>query len=596
MIRTPVSMLLFFCLLAPSLGLSQDKPPAERVKTPFDLPANDDGIPGAGPVRRYEWFQRLWTERRSQWAQSAVQDREAIVFLGDSITQGWGAKLNEAFAPAKVANRGISGDTTRGMLLRLKEDVLSLAPSAVVMLMGTNDLEENAEPETIVGNVKLILAELKKHNAKMPIILCQVFPSSETKKRSAEKIKKLNSLYAQAVAGDAQVLLLDTWTLFADPEGNAKLEEFPDLLHPNAAGYEKWSKALRPVLSTLGFVEQDEDNFVPEAGFVSLFNGRDLTGWCVLPTTPEQIKQWEKWKSNDQSAPPWPIIKERTDLAGKTTSPDGRYLAKNGRLIVTMPAEGRRIQQLWTTAEFPEDFTLKLEFRATPNADSGVFLRKPQLQCRDYLLAGPYKQLTKYREGDWNELVVVAKGGSAYCTCNGEIIEGDFKLPATGPIGLEGDRGQIEYRRIRIRQGDNLLSPTANKDSWLFETAEGGEGKVEVVDNTIVFETVKSTGTNWHVHAYQGGLELVNGARYSLRFKLKSPDLCNVTVIAMLNEEDWHEVGLNESIDANREFTEYSFTFSPHDASPSNNRISFELGSSRGIVMLQDVVLKKLGD
>ena len=108
------------------------------------------------------------------------------------------------------------------------------------------------------------------------------------------------------------------------------------------------------------------------------------------------------------------------------------------------------MQQLWTTREFPEDFTLKLEFRATPNADSGVFLRQPQLQCRDYPLAGPYTQLQRYRAQDWNELVIVVRGGVARAECNGELLTDALKVPATGPIGLEGDRGQMEYRRIRI--------------------------------------------------------------------------------------------------------------------------------------------------
>ncbi|MBX3440639.1 MAG: DUF1080 domain-containing protein, partial [Planctomycetaceae bacterium] len=136
---------------------------------------------------------------------------------------------------------------------------------------------------------------------------------------------------------------------------------------------------------------------------------------------------------------------------GLTASSDGRYIAKNGRLVVLTPVEGRRIQQMWTTRDFPHDFVLRLEFRATPNADSGVFLRKPQLQCRDYLLAGPYKSLKNYRPQDWNQLEVVAVGGVAKCTCNGEVLEAEVALPADGPIGLEGDRGQMEYRRIRIR-------------------------------------------------------------------------------------------------------------------------------------------------
>jgi len=96
------------------------------------------------------------------------------------------------------------------------------------------------------------------------------------------------------------------------------------------------------------------------------------------------------------------------------------------------------------------DFTLKLDFRATPNADSGVFIRRPQLQCRDYPLAGPYKELKNYKPQDWNKMVVVVKDGVAHCTCNDEVLEAALKLPETGPIGLEGDNGQMEYRRIRV--------------------------------------------------------------------------------------------------------------------------------------------------
>ena len=95
---------------------------------------------------------------------------------------------------------------------------------------------------------------------------------------------------------------------------------------------------------------------------------------------------------------------------------------------------------------------LKLEFRAAVNADSGVFLRKPQLQCRDYLVAGPYKELKKYKPQDWNTIEVTVKDNVAHCTCNGEVLEDALKLPETGPIGLEADRGQMEYRHIQIKE------------------------------------------------------------------------------------------------------------------------------------------------
>jgi hypothetical protein len=243
-------------------------------------------------------------------------------------------------------------------------------------------------------------------------------------KRSADQIKKVNQLYGAAIKGDKQVTLLETWILFANQQGDAKKEEFPDLLHPNKAGYAKWGAALRPIFATLGFLETKSDNFKPEKGFISLFNGRNLAGWG--------------YRTNN--------------FDRKTASSDGRYVAKNGRLIVTTPPEGRKIAALWTTKSFPKDFVLKLEFRATPNADSGVFLRQPQLQCRDYLLAGPYKNLKNYKPQDWNEIVATVRNNVAHCTCNGEVIEEALKLPPTGPIGLEGDRGQMEYRHIQLKE------------------------------------------------------------------------------------------------------------------------------------------------
>jgi lysophospholipase L1-like esterase len=431
--------------------------PAQRGtppgQDPFAIPATDEGLPGAGPIRRYDWFQKLWRERRSAWAKNREQDRNAVVFLGDSITQGWGGGLGAAFPGVKVANRGISGDTTRGVLIRLQDDVLALDPAAVVLLIGTNDLEEKATPETITGNLKLILAAMKRHDPKMPVILCQVFPSSASMRRPADQIRAINALYLAAVKNDPQVIVLDTWTLFADANGDAPKAEFPDLLHPNEAGYAKWAAALRPILATLRFVETAPDSFAIEDGFESLFNGRDLTGWGYRPTSEADKESARKWRASDPNAAEWPFVTEPAAFDGLAASPDGRFRAVNGRLVVTTPAEGRKIQQLWTTREFPEDFTLRLEFRATPNADSGVYLRGRQLQVRDYRLAGPYKTLERYKPQDWNALEVTVRDGVARATCNGELLEENLRIPATGPIGVEGDRGQMEYRRIRIGRG-----------------------------------------------------------------------------------------------------------------------------------------------
>ena len=177
------------------------------------------------------------------------------------------------------------------------------------------------------------------------------------------------------------------------------------------------------IVSSIALTNARAADFKSEPGYVSLFNGKDLTGWG--------------YKTNH--------------FDGKMASHDGRYSAENGVLIVH-PREPRLMQILWTTQEFPKDFNLKLEFRAAVNADSGIFIRRPQLQCRDYPVAGPYKDLKKYKPQDWNEIEVTVTNGVAHCTCNGEVLEAAMKVPESGPIGLEADRGQMEYRRIRLKE------------------------------------------------------------------------------------------------------------------------------------------------
>ena len=130
-------------------------------------------------------------------------------------------------------------------------------------------------------------------------------------------------------------------------------------------------------------------------------------------------------------------------------SSDGRYTAKGDTIVVN---DGKGIRQLWTTAQYSGDMEIRVEFRAEVNADSGFFVRGPQLQVRDYLVAGPYKTLKKYKAQDWNQIVVVIKDNVAHCTCNGEILEAKLKVPASGGIGLEADHGKMEYRNLKIRK------------------------------------------------------------------------------------------------------------------------------------------------
>jgi hypothetical protein len=174
------------------------------------------------------------------------------------------------------------------------------------------------------------------------------------------------------------------------------------------------------------------DDWKPEPGYISLYNGKDLTGWGYRDKEQKVLESFD----------------------GKAEASDGRYSAK-GDILVVNPhdeARGPRLRQLWSSKEFPKNFILKIEFRAAVNADSGIFLRKPQLQCRDYLVAGPYKDLKAYKPQEWNTIEVTVKDNVAHCTCNGEVLEDALKLPESGPIGLEADRGQMEYRHIQIKE------------------------------------------------------------------------------------------------------------------------------------------------
>jgi lysophospholipase L1-like esterase len=402
--------------------------PAPLVVAPedarFDVPATDDGLPGTGPIHRADWFRKNWIALHKQWAQDVQKDQGALVFLGDSITQGWG-DVGSSFPGIKVAVRGVGGDTTRGVLIRLKDDVLALNPSGVVLLIGTNDIGDGVDPEVIAANVKLIIDALKQANPAMPVILCNIMPSSTSMKRAAAVIQKTNALYFKGIADEPQVTVLDTYALFKNSHGDAKDEEMPDLLHPDILGYGKWAAALRPILETNGLVPTWADDFSPENGFTSLFDGHDLTGW--------------EYDSSQI-------------FTRKTSTADGRFIVKSGRLIVTVSHASKDYKKLWTTLKYNKDFVLKLEFRASPGADSGIFIREPQLQCRDFIIAGPFSTLRNYRPLDWNEIVVTVRGGLAHCVCNGEVLVDAMPVPADGPIGLESDHGQVEYRRIRAME------------------------------------------------------------------------------------------------------------------------------------------------
>ncbi len=242
--------------------------------------------------------------------------------------------------------------------------------------------------------------------------------------------------------------------------------------HRNLAGLFALLAGLTLLPTSQGW---EEEEVKPEAGYTSLFNGKDLTGWVYKPTPKES-------------------------LDGKTETPDGRFTVKDGVIVAEeKDKQGKGgIKDLFTIKEYNKPFTLKMEFRASDKADSGVYVRGPQLQVRDFVRRKEHKHLTKFKNDDWNELEITVKNGvvsttvngkpvtdkdklelevkdgkptaklngqsvdvtsvniavgpAAICKCNGEAFEPGFKPGVKGGIGLQAETGKFEFRNIRIKE------------------------------------------------------------------------------------------------------------------------------------------------
>ncbi len=166
-----------------------------------------------------------------------------------------------------------------------------------------------------------------------------------------------------------------------------------------------------------------------EPGFKSIFNGKDLTGWRL----------------------------GNAELARKTASDDGRVAVKDGVLVITGSKDTPpRMAEIDTVESYDGDFTLRLEFRASRDANSGLHLRDKafahQLQIRDYPRVGPYKTLKGYKNGGWNAIEVIVTGTRARCTCNGELLEAALVIPDKGALALQSEINVVEYRNLRIKR------------------------------------------------------------------------------------------------------------------------------------------------
>ena len=164
-----------------------------------------------------------------------------VIFMGNSITEGWLSIRPEFFKNKPYVNRGISGQTTPQMLLRFRQDVIHLKPSTVVLLAGINDIAENTGPSTIemIANNIISMAELAKAN-QIKVIICSVLPANHFPWREglkpAEKVRKLNVIL-QLYSYKNKLEYVDYYSAMVNDSHGLKKELGEDGIHPNKKGY-----------------------------------------------------------------------------------------------------------------------------------------------------------------------------------------------------------------------------------------------------------------------------------------------------------------------------------------------------------------------
>ena len=165
---------------------------------------------------------------------------DRVVFLGDSITEGW--KLEKSFPGKPYVDRGISGQTTSQILLRFRQDVIDLHPRAVLILAGTNDLAENTGPATLTqieGNLES-MAQLGRANH-IAVVLCSLLPTVHywwhpQVPNPASRIAALNQ-WLEAYAAKEHYVYVNYYARMKDATGALRHDLSPDGVHPSPAGY-----------------------------------------------------------------------------------------------------------------------------------------------------------------------------------------------------------------------------------------------------------------------------------------------------------------------------------------------------------------------
>lgn len=193
--------------------------------------------------------------RHNQILKWVAKGDAEVIFVGDSITQGWdGAKKtwDEAFGEYKPVNMGISGDQTGHVLWRITtgKELEPVRAKLAVLMIGTNNMGAHS-PEQIAGGVRAIVAEFHKQKPDMKVLVLGIFPrSAKADDPIRKKVGDTNKILA-TLADDKKVFYKDIGEKFLDKDGTLDKKIMPDLLHLSAEGYKIWADAIKDDVAKL---------------------------------------------------------------------------------------------------------------------------------------------------------------------------------------------------------------------------------------------------------------------------------------------------------------------------------------------------------
>lgn len=198
-----------------------------------------------------------WKKRDREKTNLAKQNKYDVVFIGDSITQGWEGAGKQAwekhFAPMNSLNLGFSGDRTEHVLWRLEHGQLGPSqPRVAVIMIGTNNTGHRMQdPQETAAGVQAIVDRVLQHSTKTQVLLLGVFPRGE----NSLDAMRLNNVaindYLSRMDQNDRVHYQDFSNLFLTADGTLPRDVMPDLLHLNEEGYRRWAEALAPLIQDL---------------------------------------------------------------------------------------------------------------------------------------------------------------------------------------------------------------------------------------------------------------------------------------------------------------------------------------------------------